>query len=70
MIKIGLLISNINNTNAIKTNALLMNTFFLYDLLENIENYKPIMILAQCDYNKKTINYYNRGINHYDFFFF
>jgi hypothetical protein len=67
MIKIGLLISNINDNSAIQSNALLMNTFFLYDLLEKIENYKPIMILAECDFNKETIIYYNKNYDYIHF---
>ena len=67
MIKIGLLISNINDNSAIQSNALLMNTFFLYDLLEKIENYKPIMILAECKFNKETINYYNKNYDYIHF---
>lgn len=62
MQNIGITISELNNFN-IETNALFMNTFLLYDIIEKIDGYNPIIILCGSNIKDNKIKYYNKEYN-------
>ena len=69
MKKIGILIEELTEFK-IEVNAVIMNSFLLYDLIEKIEGYEPLMIILSqnnISTNNKKINYYNKNYNYINY---
>lgn len=69
---IGITIGMINDFKALESNALLMNAFYLYDCIEQTNNYKPYILICDSNseqinndkvQNKKTLIYYEKEYN-------
>lgn len=73
---IGITVGLINDFKALESNALLMNAFYLYDVIEKTKKYKPYIVICDVNdkkelinksLNKSIITYYNKDYNYINF---